>query len=262
MRNKLSLVPALALLLLFQGSLARSVSASETGPIALLVTYKCPPQNRPALREHLEGAGGVQLAEWRKQKKFTESLLLFGLDAKEDSWDALLLLRFESWAQYWAWKEVERTFPAGLAKNARALTSAVSSTLSELAWQASAPQEKRPSGKPVYMVRPYFFKDRELYRKFFEAYNKPQFQLWLRDGALNRYWGLLNQHPSGNIWGVMLIYEYPGWEAVTGRDSVKGAVGPELRSNPAWDVLNDVKGGIRETGRVTLAEALASPAHP
>lgn len=248
---------ALALL-----ALAVPGSSGDGGPIALVLTYTCAPQNRPALREHLEGAGGLQLAEWRRQKKFAESLLLFGLDANDDLWDALLLLRFESWAQYWAWKEVERGFPAGLGKDALGLTSRVTSTLSELAWQGSAPSEKRPNGRPVYFVRPYYFDDPNLYRKFFEAYNKPQFQLWLRDGALNRYWGLMNQHPTGGTWGVTLIYEYPGWEAATGRDAVKDAAAPELRGDPAWDVLGQVKSGIRKSGRVTLAEALQQITHP
>jgi hypothetical protein len=108
----------------------------------------------------------------------------------------------------------------------------------------------------VYFVRPYYFDDPNLYRKFFEAYNKPQFQLWLRDGALRRYWGLMNRHPTGGAWGVTLIYEYPGWDAAAGRDSLKDAAGPELRGDPAWDVLGQVKSGIRKSGRVTLAEAL------
>ena len=39
---------------------------------------------------------------------------------------------------------------------------------------------------------------------------------------------------------------------------MKEAVGPELRSLPAWELLGETKGAIRTSGRVTLAERLES----
>lgn len=65
-----------------------------------------------------------------------------------------------------------------------------------------------------------------------------------------------DEDPSGGTWGVMLIYEYPGWGAAHARDDVKEAVGPELRSLPAWELLGETKGAILTSGRVTLAERL------
>jgi hypothetical protein len=236
--------------------------AQEPSRIALLITYKCPPADRPVLHEHLEGPGGTRLAEWQREKKFTDSLLLFGLDVNDELWDALLLLRFDGWPQYRAWKEVEKTFPAGLDRTALELTKGVTSTLSEVAWEGSVPAEKRPPVKPIYYVRPYYFEDRAAYRAFFEAYNKPQFQAWLREGAINRYWAVLNQNPTGKAWGVQLIYEYPGWEAATGRDSLKAGLAPELKGNASWELLGQIKDTIRSSGRVTLAEAIVPRRNP
>jgi hypothetical protein len=230
--------------------------AEEPARIALLTTYKCKPADRPALREYLEGPAATQIAQWRRDRKFDDSLLLFGLDVDDQLWDALLLLRFDSWSQYASWKDVEKNFPAGLTRSALELTSGVASTLAEVAWEGSVAAEKRKAVKAVYFVRPYYFDDRNTYRKFFDAYNKPQFQAWLREGAITRYWGVLNQNPSGHAWGVQLIYEYPGWEAATGRDSLKAGLAPELKGNAAWDLLGEVKDKIRSAGRVTLAEAI------
>ena len=116
---------------------------------------------------------------------------------------------------------------------------------------------RRPlRGRPVYFVRPYCYDDRPAYRRFFEAYNRPQFDAWLRAGAISSYRALLNQNPTGDTWGVLVIYEYPGWEAANARDSVKDAVAPELSAIPGWDLLGEVKGQIRRSGRVTLAERL------
>jgi hypothetical protein len=188
--------------------------------------------------------------------------VLFGLDVNDELWDVLVLLRFDGWAQYRAWKEIEKDFPAGLDRSALELTTGVTSTLSEVGWEGSVPAEKRPAVKPVYFVRPYYFEDRAAYRAFFEAYNKPQFQAWLREGAINRYWAVLNQNPTGKAWGVQLIYEYPGWEAATGRDSLKAGLAPELKGNAAWDLLGELKDKIRSSGRVTLAEAIAARRNP
>jgi len=232
-----------------------TAAEADAGRISLLVTYKCRPESRPAFRDHLQGPGLAQLAAWKTAGLFADHLVLFNLDVEQEAWDALLLLHFDSWAQYARWKENERTSPAGLAPFALKLTSSVSSALSELAWHGER-LAADATKTPVFFVRPYFFQDKNLYRLFFEAYNAPQLQAWLRTGAVTSYRVLMNQNPTGGTWGVMFIYEYPGWEAAHARDDVKEAVGPELRSLPAWELLGETKGAIRTSGRVTLAERL------
>jgi len=224
-----------------------------------VLTYAVKPQDRPALRRYFLGAGGNRLSEWQQQGKYAESLLLFGVDVNQDLWDALLLLHFKDWDQYAAWKETERDFPAGLSGDVLALTTGVTSTLAELAWRGAPPAGRRPGKAPVYFVRPYYFTDRTMYERFFEAYNKPQFDVWLRESALSRYWALVNSNSSGGAWGVLLIYEYPDWEAASGRASLKGSVGDELRRIPGWELLGQLKSNVRQSGRVSLAEALALP---
>ena len=234
---------------------AATAAGAEPGRISLLVTYKCRPENRPAFRDHLQGPGLGQLGAWKAAGLFTEHLLLFNVDVEQEAWDALLLLHFESWDQYARWKENERTAPAGLAPAALRLTSSVSSSLSDLAWHGARPPADATK-KSLFFVRPYFFQDKTLYRQFFEAYNDPQLKAWLRTGAVTSYRVLMNQNPTGGTWGVMFVYEYPGWESAHARDDVKEAVGPELRSLPAWELLGETKGAIRTSGRVTLAERL------
>ncbi len=226
------------------------------GKIALVVSYRCRPETRPTFRDHLVDAGHTQLRAWQEGRAFAESLLLFNVDVNEDAWDALLVLRFEDWGQYGRWKQTERAFPAALSAQGLRLVTSVSSALAELAWQGSVPAAERSREKAVYFVRPYYYDDKAAYRRFFEAYNRPQFDAWLRVGAISSYRALLNQNPTGDIWGVLLIYEYPGWEAANARDAVKDSVGPQLSALPGWDLLGEVKGQIRRSGRVTLAERL------
>jgi hypothetical protein len=227
-----------------------------SGRVALVVSYRCRPDSRRAFREHLVSSGLPSLRAWEAAGAFVEHLLLFNVDVNEDAWDALLVLRFEDWGQYGRWKGIERTSPAALSADGLRLVTGVSSALSELAWQGRRPDAPGSREKPVYFVRPYYYDDKPAYRRFFEAYNRPQFDAWLRAGAISSYRALLNQNPTGDTWGVLVIYEYPGWEAANARDSVKDAVAPELSAIPGWDLLGEVKGQIRRSGRVTLAERL------
>jgi hypothetical protein len=250
-------VSALAALAALGTIAALAAPPPETSTISLVVSYKCRPEKRPAFREHLAGEAATRLVAWQKERRLAEHLLLFGWDVSDELWDALLVLRFDSWGQYAQWKETERAFPAALSVEALALTSAVSSSLAELAWRGGAPEAKRPATAPVYFVRPYYYEDKDAYRGFFDAYNAPQFDAWLRVGAMNSYLALLNQNPTGGAWGALLIYEYSSWEAASARDELKDSVGPELRALRGWTVLGEVKGGIRKSGRVTLAERLS-----
>lgn len=225
------------------------------GRIALLVTYKCRPEDRPSFRAHLLGPGSEHLAEWRRGGLLADHLLLFNVDVEHEAWDALLVARFDDWAQYERWKANERDFPAALAPAALRMTTSVSSSLSEVAWEGAMPA-RDPAPRSVFFARPYYFQDKAQYRRFFEAYNRPQLEAWLRTGAVTSYRVLMNQNPSGGTWGVLFIYEYPGWAAAHARDAVKEAVGPELEALPAWQLLGETKGAIRTSGRVTLAERL------
>lgn len=227
----------------------------KAGGIALVLTYKCEPRDRPAFREHLTGVTLPQLERWRAAGSFATQTLLFGLDVNEDAWDAMLLLEFANWKQYGAWKDIERTLPAALPPEGLRLVRTVSSALSELAWRGES-GGKPATQRAVYFVRPYFYDDKVAYRRFFDAYNAPQLEAWLRVGAMRSYKVLLNQHPTGTTWGALFIYEYPSWEAAHARDDVKSVLAPELAALPAWELLGDLKGGIRRSGRVTLAERL------
>lgn len=248
---------ALALLSL-SSTAATAAGGESTGRVALVLTYKCRPESRPAFRAHLAGPALSQLSAWQRSGLFADHLLLFGVDVNEDAWDAFLVLRFEGWAQYGRWKEMERDHPAALTAEGLRLATSVSSALSELAWEGAVPKGP-PAGPPaLYFVRPYYYTDKTQYRQFFEAYNSPQLDAWVREGTIRSYRVLMNQHPTGDTWGALFIYEYPGWEAANARDDVKDAVGPELRKIPGWELLGETKGGIRRSGRVTLAERLST----
>lgn len=257
--GRLRAVALLALALLAPPQSATAADGEGPGRIALVLTYKCRPEDRPAFREHLAGPALSQLSTWQRDGYLADHLLLFNVDVNEDAWDAFLVLRFRGWPQYAKWKETERSHPAALTGVGLRFTTSISSALSELAWEGEAPAG-RVSGVPaVYFVRPYYYKDKNLYRQFFEAYNAPQLAAWAREGAVRSYRVLMNQNPTGDTWGVLFIYEYPGWEAANARDDVKDAIGPELRKIPGWELLGETKGGIRTSGRVTLAERLGPP---
>src|SRR5207247_2530557 len=73
MRSALPRRAVLASLLASMTLAGPTALAQEPGRVALLITYKCPPADRPVLREHLEGPGGARLAEWQREGKFTDS---------------------------------------------------------------------------------------------------------------------------------------------------------------------------------------------
>ena len=68
-----------------------------SGRVALVVSYRCRPDSRPAFRQHLVSSGLTSLRAWEAAGAFVEHLLLFNVDVNEDAWDALLVLRFEDW---------------------------------------------------------------------------------------------------------------------------------------------------------------------
>lgn len=222
----------------------------------LVITYSCEPANRPVFRSYMEKAGVMQFEQWRKEGRLSSYLILFSPDVNDDTWDMMVMVGFERYGQMDRWKEIERTRPGGLSQDALKLASPANTYEADLAWHGEATGPSYDPHNSVYFVRPYDYVDRTTYEQFFDAYNRPQFDAWLRKGVIKSYRVFLNQHQTGKPWDVLIVYEYAGLEGLSQRDAVKDEVGAEMKGIVGWSLLGSIKGAIRSSGRITLGDPI------
>jgi hypothetical protein len=88
----------------------------------------------------------------------------------------------------------------------------------------------------------------------------PQVEGWMREGVLAGYRIYMNRYPVGKPWDSLFVYQYRDLEAFGERDEVVAKVREGLKSDPAWQKLNEIKQTIRTESENTIAESLGSSA--
>ena len=109
----------------------------------------------------------------------------------------------------------------------------------------------------VYLVIPYTFHSTSEYRDYSRAYVLPQFDGWIKEGALSGYEVLINRYPAGKPWDSLIIQQDKDFRSFGQRDRVKGKVRAELKDNSEWADFHQRKGDIREETGIAVAELLA-----
>ncbi len=233
------------------------LAAQQGGPRQLLITYRCQTENRPAFRAYLANVEGAKLEQLQSQGVLKNYQILFNPYVTQ-TWDAMLVLDFSTYAATERWMEIERKTPGGLDAAGLKLAKPLETYSADLAWEGTA-TDPGPPGKRIFYVIPYSYNSLAQYKSYVDGYVIPQVQGWLKEGVLSRYAIYLNRYPVGDPWDALFIYEYRDLNSFGERGETVAKVRKGLESDPAWKHLSDVKGTVRTESENTIME-LVQPA--
>lgn len=225
-----------------------------TGPTSLVITYTSTAQHRAAFRDYLEREALPQFDRWKSEGVFKEYQLLFSWFSGSNTWDAMVVLDFARYADIARWKAVDRKSPGGLSPAGLVLASPSSAYLADPVWHKEA-ADRNPD-KAVYFVVPYQYSSVGEYKAYAQAYVLPQFDGWIKDGALAGYTVYLSHHTASKPWDALIVQEYRDIDGIARRELVKNKVRAELSSNPEWKKASDGKEGRRTEEEITIADAI------
>jgi hypothetical protein len=186
-------------------------AAPQDGPTELIITYRCPPPRRAAFRQFITENGIQRFEHWKQDGLLKDYRFLLNWYVDVDSWDAMAVLSFSSYAQVARWKQVEHTSPGGLIRDALEMAWPLNTSSADLAWHGAAEQPAIPANS-VYVVIPY---DASTPADFHDSANQtliPQLKAWLREG-LASYSIYQNRYPGGKRWQGLVVLEYTDMSA-------------------------------------------------
>ncbi len=238
------------------GGSASAQSQLENGPSALVISYKASAENRPAFRDYLNTTHRKMLDGMRKDGVLKSYRIFFSWYEQSYDWDAMVELQFVDSDAVAVWNELVKKSPAGLTAKGLSLATPVMTVAADVDSQAQA-QGASDGTDAVYLVIPYTFHSTSEYRAYSRAYVLPQFEGWLKEGALSAYEVLINRYPAGTPWDSLIIQQYKDFRSFGQRDRVKGKVRAALKDNPEWVDFHQRKGDIREETGIAIAELVA-----
>lgn len=222
----------------------------QSGTTHLFITYRCTPANRPAFLHGLESEGIKRFDEWKKSGVITDYTLMFNQFVDANTWDAMIMVKFERYAMTEGWRKQERDNPGGLTPELLKLATPYTSYVADLFRSNGTPGDR---SKSIFVVIPYEYRSRGEYTNYILSYGVPQFDGWIREKAISNYGIFLNNHSPGKPWDVLLVFEYNGIEGLARRDIVKQKVRDELANDPSWKLLSDTKLDFRTEYEVVMA---------
>ncbi len=231
-----------------------SAAAIIGGPSEILISYRCDSANRPAFRRYLANEMMARLKALQARGTLKSYQILFNPFVSE-TWDAMVLLSFHTYADTQAWKIVERSMPGGLDAAGLKLGHPIQTYNCDLEWQGWA-ADPGPEHQRVAYAIPYSYNALGQYKTYVDAYVIPQVKGWIDDGALSGYRFYLNRYQTGDPWDCLFIYDYRNLEQFGRRDEVVAKVRATLQSNAEWVHLNEIKATIRSESENTIADIL------
>ena len=183
----------------------------QDGPTELIITYRCPPPRRAAFRQFMTESGIQRFEHWKQDGLLKDYHFLLNWYVDVDTWDAMALLSFNSYAQVARWKEIEHASPGGLIRDALEMAWPLNTMSADLTWR-SAPTEPHNPAASVYFVVPYDGPSPSAFRDFMSGNLIPQINPWIRNG-LASYSVYANRYPGGKRWQGLLVLEYQDMEA-------------------------------------------------
>lgn len=230
---------------------------TDTGPLSLLITYRCEPANRPSFRTFLKTEGLSQFEKWKLDGVIQEYQIFFNWYVDEKTWDAMVILRFGKYTDVARWKEIEESMPGGLSQKGLELAKPLTASSADIVWQKSGDGTMTNDGESVFLLIPYkYLVLVNEYKDYVDGYVIPQLDGWIQEDALKTYKVLLNRFPTGDRWGALLVLEYKNLEAFGKRKQTKNKVRIGLRENPEWKAFSDRKRTIRQEREPVIAELL------
>ena len=249
------------LLLLVAATHSSQASAQETGgPRQILITFRCAAADRPAFRAYLQGEESQMLEKLKAEGVLKGYRLLFNPFVTTGTWDAMTVLDFSTYAATQRWKDIEKKYPAGLSGTGLKLAKPIQTYSADLTWEGAA-LDPGPDDKHVFYIIPYSYNSLDQYKSYVDGYVIPQLRGWIKEGVLSRYRLYLNRYGTGDPWDALFIYEYRDLENFGRREETVAKVRANLRDDPTWKHLSDIKATIRTETENTIAEELKpSPA--
>lgn len=220
----------------------------------IVILYRCNAADRPAALAGMRRSGAAQFERWKNDGAIADYLLLFNSFCDENTWDMMAVLSFDSYTQTDKWRDVEEQFPGGLSKEMLAIVKPTQTYLSEARWSFGKKLDRKHG---LFMVIPYEHPDRKIYADFVNSVLVPQFDGWMKEGALNNWSILLTNHYPGKPWDVLLLLEYNGVEGLSQRESARNATAERLEENPGWRLLREISLQFRSEYEVVTARAIA-----
>jgi hypothetical protein len=226
----------------------------QTGPVALVIQYKCLPAHRAEFRRKLAETALPHLAQLRSDGLLSEYHVLFSRYVDTNTWDALLLLTFRGYADVAHWRRVEETMPAGLPTEALAMTVSIESYPVDLMRQGSSAEH---ASHPVYLVVPYTYSvATPAYLQYFDTYVGPQFKGWIKEGILAGYQVYLQRYTAARPWDTLIFLQYKDDESFGQRERVVAKVRAQLLNDPVWKAASDNKQSLRVEKEAIIADEL------
>jgi len=238
---------------------AAAANAIAGGPRQLLIAYRTQPADRPAFRSYLEHHEAKLLETLKRQGTLSGYQILFNPFVQPRTWDAMLILSFDRFADTRRWLDIERTSPGGLSREGLRLATPVSEYSADLAWDNSAADEGSTDGHIFYVIPYTYLGSLAQYKAYVDGYVVPQLEGWIKAGVLSRYRVYLNRYPVGDPepWDALFVYEYRSLQDFGRRDETIAAVRRTLQSDPAWKKLSETKSSLRTEAENTIAVPLA-----
>lgn len=233
---------------------ARAQADLSSGPTTLLISYRTTAANRPAFRHYLVDTMAPRLRAMEKAGRIAGFRILFSWYRQPQVWDALLVLRFPGFEAVANWNALEHDQPGGLDAAGLALADPVATYNCDLEWSHD-PDGVRDG--EVYYLIPYQYREAGEYRAYVKGYVVPQFEGWMKAGALDGYGLLMNRYSVGTPWDSLFILRYRDMDAFGRRQTVLDAVRDTLRTDPEWKAWSDKKAGIRTESENSIAELIA-----
>jgi len=176
-----------------------------SGPTQLIVTYRCPPPRRAAFRQYMTEYGIQRFDRWKQDGTLKDYKFLFNWYIDVETWDAIAILNFSTYGAIAKWKDIEKTSPGGLSRDALDMAWPLTSYSSDLVAHEGM-------DIPVEPVRSVFFIlsfDGSTWRDAAVA----QAKAFLKDGSLSSYSAYANRYTGGKRWRGMLVLEFKDMDA-------------------------------------------------
>ena len=252
-------VLACAFILTFLAVAQETADTAErnSGPKNLIITYRCAPAKRPALRQYMLKEGVRRFDKWKQDGVLADYRILFNRYNDAETYDMMAVLNFKSYSDVKKWADIETESPGGLTEEALGFITPTNTYSMDVIWHGSAASV--PSrGKTVFFLIPYDYYPHTIdeYIKYANGYVIPQIKGWLDKNNIANFGIYVNRYPTSRAWKVLFVLEYMDSDAFGARERTMAEVRSALKSNPDWKALSDSKLNMRVEKETVVADEL------
>jgi hypothetical protein len=227
-----------------------------TGPLAMVITYRCSPDQRANLRRLMLESGVARFEAWKANGILKEYHILFNRYLDTETYDMLSLLEFSKYSDVVRWQDIEKDNPGGLGDDALELITSAVTTPVDLA-RRNAAEILPERGHSVYFIIPY---DEQLpaaeYMKYLDGYILPQTNGWIAENVLASYSIGVGRYATSRPWSSIFFLEYRDPESFGRREATVAKVRAALQEDAVWKSFSEAKQKVRVEKQSIIAEEL------